>query len=382
VVLRGSLRIRILAAFAAIYLIWGSTYLAIRIGLETMPPFFLAGVRFMVAGAVLYGWLRLRGVPRPTDSQWWEATLTGTLMLVCGVGGVTWAEQRVSSGAAALLAATVPLWMTVSDRLSSRSSRSGVRSLLGVALGLGGVAVLVGTSAEDLEAIDPLGAAVILVGAIAWSAGSLRSRRVNLPSQPAMTVAVQMVTAGVVLLVLSSVLREWQHGFSLADVSPRSAIALGYLAVVGSIVALCSYVWLLRQVSAPAVATYAFVNPVVAVALGWALAGEVVGPRTVMAAALIVVAVAVIQSMQWRRVSVAETWADRVSGRPNKLPGTVSATEPVAARSTAIKRGESHVPCNAAGGRELSPVAAVGCDTRRPIVTAERRTPDQCRGPV
>jgi drug/metabolite transporter (DMT)-like permease len=292
----------LIAAFAAIYLVWGSTYLAIRIGLETLPPFLLAGARFVLAGTVLYLWLRLRGVPRPTDSQWWWAAVTGTLMLVCGVGGVTWAEQEVPSGPAALLVATVPLWMTLIDGTGLRRGPVGWRTVTGLVLGLAGVVVLIDPSRHALSTVNTVGGVVILASALCWSLGSLQSRRCNLPSSPAMTAAVQMVTGGVALLIVSSALREWQDGFALAEVSLRSAAALAYLAVVGSLVALCAYVWLLRRVSAPAVATYAFVNPVVAVFLGWGLAGESVGPRIALASALMVGAVVLIQSTLWRQV--------------------------------------------------------------------------------
>jgi drug/metabolite transporter (DMT)-like permease len=329
-------RLAVAAAFAAVYLIWGSTYLAIRIGLETLPPFLMAGARFAAAGALLYVWLRLRGIPRPTDGQWWEAALTGTLMLACGVGGVMWAEQTVPSGAAALLAATVPLWMTILDTVVLRRSRGGPGMAIGLAFGFAGVAVLIGPSGHELAAADPVGAAVILTGTLAWSLGSLRSRRANLPANPAMTVAVQMVSAGVVLLVLSSVLREWQDGFALVDVSLRSAVALSYLTVVGSMVALCCYVWLLRTVPAPAVATYAFVNPVVAVLLGWGIAGEAMGVRVVVAAALIVAAVAWIQAVHWLRASAAERTA-MPQGKSLRLPGAVPVVDPAAAERT--------VPC-------------------------------------
>jgi drug/metabolite transporter (DMT)-like permease len=290
----------LIAAFAAIYLIWGSTYLAIRIGLETLPPFLLAGSRFVLAGTALYLWLRVRGVPRPTDSQWWWAAVTGTLMLVCGVGGVTWAEQEVPSGPAALLVATVPLWMTLIDGAVLRRRRVGRRTVAGLVLGLAGVVVLIDPSRHALSAVNTVGGAVIVASALCWSLGSLQSRRCNLPPSPAMTVAIQMVTGGVALLTVSSALREWQDGFAFAEVSLRSALALAYLAVAGSLVALCAYVWLLRRVSAPAVATYAFVNPVVAVFLGWGIAGEAVGPRIALASGLIVGAVVLIQSTLWR----------------------------------------------------------------------------------
>ena len=312
----------LIAAFAAIYLIWGSTYLAIRIGLETLPPFLLAGARFVLAGTVLYLWLRLRGVPRPTDSQWWWAAVTGTLMLVCGVGGVTWAEQEVPSGAAALLVATVPLWMTLIDGPGSRRGPVGWRTVTGLVLGLAGVVVLIDPSRHALSDVKTVGGVVILASALCWSLGSLQSRRCNLPSSPAMTVAVQMVTGGVALLTVSSALREWQDGFALAEVSLRSGLALAYLAVVGSLVALCAYVWLLRRVSAPAVATYAFVNPVVAVFLGWGLAGESVGPRIALASVLIVSAVVLIQSTLWRRVDAKSVPAARPSPSPPPVAQT------------------------------------------------------------
>lgn len=318
------------AAFAAIYLIWGSTYLAIRIGLESVPPFLLAGFRFAVAGALLYGWLRIRGVPRPSDRQWWSAIVTGVLMLVCGVGGVTWAEQWVPSGVAALLVTTVPLWMTVLDAATRGRGRFGIGDAIGLIIGLAGVAVLVGISADDLGRIHPVGAAVILAGALCWSLGSLHSRRADLPSSPAMTVAIQMLGAGVILLVISSVQREWQVGFSLAQITARSLAALTYLAVVGSIVALCAYVWLLRRVPASAVGTYAFVNPVVAVVLGWAVAGEALGPRVIGATVMIVAAVVLIQWSRWRRVPVA-TRPDHNLRSVRAMPGAVPAAGPAAA---------------------------------------------------
>lgn len=325
----------IIGAFAAIYLIWGSTYLAIRIGLESLPPFLLAGTRFVIAGGLLYGWLRLRGASRPTDRQWWAAVVTGVLMLVCGVGGVTWAEQWVPSGVAALLVATVPLWMTVIDGALLNRRGGGWGQTTGLGMGLFGVAMLVGVSQRDLGRIDPMGAAAILAGAACWSLGSLHSRRARLPSSPAMTVAIQMISGGIVLLAISSVCREWQDGLDMAAVTVRSVIALLYLAIFGSILTLCCYVWLLRRASAPAVATYAFVNPVVAMALGTAVAGEAFGSRELVATALIVGSVVLLQSRHWRRAPVAEPvgWAATHRRPPaDNLP----ATGPAAAPSPAV----------------------------------------------
>ncbi len=327
---RGTGWMTIAGAFAAIYLIWGSTYLAIKIGLESLPPLLMAGLRFAVAGCLLYGWLRVRGVPRPSDRQWWSAVVTGVLMLVCGVGGVTWAEQWVPSGVAALLVTTVPLWMIVLDVAVFRRSRLRARDIAGVALGLVGVVVLVGLTSAELDRVHPLGAAVILVGTFCWSLGSLHSRRADLPSSPAMTVAIQMLSSGVVLLTVSSAVREWQVGFAVADVTWRSAAALVYLAVIGSIVTLCAYVWLLRRVSASAVGTYAFVNPVVAVLLGWAVAGESMGPRVLGASTMIVGAVVLIQSRRWRREPAAARTDDSLQ-TVRATTGTLPAVGPVAA---------------------------------------------------
>lgn len=347
--LHGS-RTAVIAAFAAIYLIWGSTYLAIRVGLESLPPFLLAGSRFVIAGVLLYGWLRIRGLPRPTDRQWWAAVVTGVLMLVFGVGGVTWAEQWVPSGVAALLVTTVPLWMALLDAVVYRQGRISGRDAIGMVVGIAGVSVLVGLSSSDLGRVHPAGAAIILLGAMAWSVGSLHSRRADLPKSPAMTVAIQMISAGVVLLAVSSVLREWQDGFSLGEVTMRSASALVFLAIIGSIVTLSAYVWLLRTVSASAVATYAFVNPVVAIVLGWAVAGEAMSPRVLAAAALIIGSVVLIQSDQWRQAPVADARvrpimeARAISGN---LPvaGPAGAAPPAMTTVCATEPGCSVAPC-------------------------------------
>jgi len=361
----------LIAAFAAIYLIWGSTYLAIRIGLESFPPFLLAGSRFIVAGGLLYGWLRLRGVARPTDRQWWPAVVTGVLMLVCGVGGVTWAEQWVPSGVAALLVTTVPLWMTVIDGVLLRRSRFGWRGAAGLVVGLTGVGLLVGLAPGDLSRVEPVGATVILIGAACWSIGSLYSRRADLPSSPAMTVAIQMVSGGVALLLVSSILREWQDGFALADLTARSLVAVGYLAVLGSIVTLCCYVWLLRRVSAPAVATYAFINPVVAMILGTAVAGEAFGAREVAATALIVGSVVLIQSRQWRRVPVAEQVGRALVVR-RPAADNLPATGPAAARSVLVSRPLTTRPLH---------IAACDSQAHCPVeCTTKTRAGEQRRG--
>lgn len=289
----------VIAAFAAIYLIWGSTYLAIRFAIETMPPLIMAGVRFLIAGGLLYGWTRLRGTPRPTGTNWRAAALIGALLLLGGNGAVTWAEQWVPSGLAALLIATEPLWIVLLIWL-----RGGDRPTAGVAgglvLGLIGIALLVGPG-ELLGGshLDPVGAGAILLASVSWAAGSLYAQRAPMPATPLLGTGMEMLIGGALLLLAGLATGEGAQ-LHLEALSLRSGLALGYLIVFGSIVAFSAYVWLLRVVPPARAATYAYVNPVVAVFLGWALAGEVITPLTLVAAAVIVIAVALIVMQQAR----------------------------------------------------------------------------------
>ncbi len=280
------------AAFAAIYLIWGSTYLGIAIALETLPPFLLAGVRFLAAGALLYGVARLRGAPAPPAAAWRAATLAGALLMLGGNGLVTWAEQTVSTGLAALLIATVSLWVVLFDWLLFRGPRPSGLVLTALALGLSGVAVLVAPGATPTSA-SWLGLLVLVVSAASWALGTLYARRAALPPSPLMSSALQMLAGGALLALLGSATGEWAR-LDLAAVSASSVLAVAYLTVFGSIVAFSAFVWLARNASAAAVATYAFVNPVVAVLLGWVVLGEALAPRTALAAALIVAAVVLV----------------------------------------------------------------------------------------
>lgn len=286
----------LIAAFAAVYLIWGSAYLAIRFAIETMPPLMMAGLRFLLAGGLLYAFTRLRGAPRPTGTNWWAAALVGALLLGAN-GAVTWAEQWVPSGLAALLIATVPLWMVLLSWFRG-GDRPSLATVVGLFVGLAGIALLVGPS--DLLAgprVDPFGALAILLGSISWAAGSLYSRRAPLPKASLLGTGMEMLIGGTLLFSAGFLRGEELH---LGAISLRSALAFGFLVVFGSIVAFTAYFWLLRETSPSRAATYAYVNPVVAVFLGWALASEPVTLLTLVAAALIVVAVAIIVMQQAR----------------------------------------------------------------------------------
>jgi drug/metabolite transporter (DMT)-like permease len=290
----------VLAAFAALYVIWGSTYLGIRFAIETMPPFTMAGVRFVTAGAILYGWSRARGAVPATRPQWRTAVVVGALLLLGGNGGVTWAEQFVPSGVAALIVASTPMWMVLLDGVRLRAwPRPAV--IAGLVLGLVGIGLLVGPRALGGEPVDPLGALAVGAAAFFWAVGSIYQRGAPKAASTLLNVGMQMLTGGALLLLAGVVLGE---RLVLADVSAKSAGALAYLVFVGAIVGYSAYVWLLK-VSTPAKAsTYAYVNPVVAVLLGWALAGEPLGPRVVLASVAVVAAVALITTARVGRIQV------------------------------------------------------------------------------
>lgn len=287
-------RARLLAAFAAIYLIWGSTYLAIRFAIETMPPFLMAGTRFLIAGTILYLWMLRRGVAPPTSIQWRAAAVIGGLLMLGGNGGVVWAEQRVPSSLAALMVATVPLWMALLNWVWQNGPRPEGRLGLGLALGFSGILLLIGPSElMGSQRIDLAGAAALLISTLSWATGSLYSRRAPLPTAPLLATAMQMLGGGALMAIVSALLGEWSH-VDWGAISLRSLLAYSYLIVFGSLIAFSAYVWLLRVTTPARVATYAYVNPLIAVILGWALGGEPLTLRTVLAAAVIIAAVVAI----------------------------------------------------------------------------------------
>ncbi len=283
-------------AFGAVYVIWGSTYLGILWAIETMPPLLMASVRFLTAGAVLYGWSAARGAPRPTGAQWRVAAVAGTLMLAGGNGAVVVAEQWVPSGLTALLVASVPLWLVVLDALFGSRTRPSRRAQAGLLAGFAGVALLAGSPGVGAGGPEELfGALIVLFGAGAWAAGSLYLRYSDPPQRPLLWVSMQMIAGGSMLGVMSLALGE-PIGFEISAVSTRSWLALAYLIAFGALIGYSAYIWLLKVTTPARVGTYAYVNPVIALLLGWLLADEPVTFRSVLAAAIIVGSVIVIVS--------------------------------------------------------------------------------------
>jgi drug/metabolite transporter (DMT)-like permease len=286
---------RLLLAFAAVYLVWGSTYLAIRFAVETLPPLLMAGARFIIAGAILLLWARLReGFRSPSRREWLTGLVGGALLLLGGNGAVVWAEQRVPSGIAALLVAIVPLWMVLIDWMRPSGRRPAALVFVGLALGLVGLALLVGPDALGSGGdIDPVGAVVLIFGSLSWAAGSIYTRSAPRPSSANAASGAQMFAGGMCLLVVALAGGEGAR-LDLANASTRSLLGFAYLVTFGSLIGFTAYVYLLAHTTAAKAATYAYVNPVVAVLLGWAFAGEPITARTLVAATVILASVAII----------------------------------------------------------------------------------------
>ncbi len=287
------------AAMFSIYVIWGSTYLAIRFAVESLPPFLMGGVRFLLSGVVMYVWRRARGDAAPSGREWRSATIVGVLLLVGGNGGVVWAARRVPSGVSSLLVGTLPLWMVLLDALRPGGRRPDWREILGVLTGFVGVVVLIRPtqSTDSMEYIDLLGAAAVILAAFFWSVGSLYSRNAPLPPSPLLATSLEMITGGAGLLLLGTLDGQWGQ-LDLAAASARSLWGLAYLVVFGSLVAFTAYTWLLRVAPTSLVSTYAYVNPLVAILLGHFLAGELLTARILIAATVIVGSVALITMIQ------------------------------------------------------------------------------------
>ena len=282
------------AAFAVVYVVWGSTYLGIRVAIESMPPFLMAGGRFVIAGAILYAVMRLRGAARPTAVHWRDAAIIGGLLLVLGNGGLSWAELRVPTNIAALMVAGTPLWMIVIDWLRPRGRRPHGLVFAGLALGFAGVGLIVmSRDAHGHGVVNFACAVMLLTASLSWAAGSIYSRHARQPHSALLAVAMQMLAGGGLMLLTGLALGETEN-WQWQEITARSAGAFAYLTLIGSLVAFPCYVWLL-QVSTPArVSTYAYVNPLIAVVLGWIVLKEPLPAGVVAAGTLILAAVVLI----------------------------------------------------------------------------------------
>ncbi|MBI4762784.1 MAG: EamA family transporter [Chloroflexota bacterium] len=297
------MKTKLWVALLALYIVWGSTYLAIRFAVETIPPFLHASMRFLASGIILYAWRRAAGDAVPTKSNWKAAAIVGTFLLLGGNGLVSLAEKTVPSGVAALVIATSPFWLTLFETFRAGGAKPTWLSIVGLVVGFGGVFLLIGPAeiTGSQQSIDPFGAVMLLIAPVLWSLGSIYSKNADMPKSTLMSMGMQML-AGAAALFLVSVLTGELRGFNFGEVSMRSWWGLVYLITFGSLVGFVAYGWLLQNAPISLVSTYAYVNPLVAVFLGWLLAGEELNARIGLAAAIIVGAVILIN---WaRQVSV------------------------------------------------------------------------------
>lgn len=282
-------------ALLVVYIAWGSTYLAIRYAVESLPPFLMTGTRFLVAGLGVYTWRRLAGDPTPSRRQWRSAVIIGFFMLVGGLGGVSWAEQSVPSGITALIVAAVPLWIVLVDALRPGGKRPSWQTAAGLLVGMAGILILAGPAmgSGDGGSSHLASVIVLMLATLSWAIGSVYSRGAELPKSPLLGTGMELLAGSAGLYIFGLATGEAGR-LDLAAVSTRSLLGLAYLIVIGSLIGFVAYTWLLRVAPTSTVATYAFVNPIVAVVLGSVLAHEVLTPRVLIAIPLILTAVALI----------------------------------------------------------------------------------------
>jgi len=283
-------------ALGAVYLIWGSTYLAIRFTVATIPPFLSAAARFIVSGAFLYFWRRAGGDPKPTKVEHRNAVIIGIFLLVGGNGGVVWAAQYIPSSLSALLVATVPLWMLLFDAVRPAGERPNFKTLSGILIGFCGAALLIGWTASGATANSFHGALAVVIASFLWAIGSIYGKTSQLPASPLVTTGIEMLAGGIVQIFVAALFGEFGD-FNLAAITSKSMLALLYLTVIGPI-AFVAYAWLLRNAPIPLVATYSYVNPLVAILLGYFLGHEILTTRILLAAALIIGSVVLVSSKQ------------------------------------------------------------------------------------
>ena len=289
------MKARVWPALLAVYIVWGSTYLAIRYVVEELPPFLSAGTRFLISGAILFLWQRLRGSPAPSRRQWGAATIIGLFMLLGGNGLLAWAEQIIPSGIASLFIGATPLWMALLDTLRPGGNRLSWLIWIGILVGFAGIALLANPWRNGLDNLhlDPWGVIILLLAALSWSIGSLYSRKAPLPDSPIMGTGMEMLAGSLGLFVFGSLVGEWSQ-LDIAAITHRSVLGLLYLITFGSLIGFVSYTWLLRNAPTPLVSTYAYVNPLVAIFLGTMLGDEPITWRVVISALIILSSVGLI----------------------------------------------------------------------------------------
>ena len=299
-------RTALLIAFATIYVVWGSTYLAMRVAIETMPPFAMAGVRFLVAGAILFTFLMLRGATWPTAAQWRHNAIVGTFLLLGGNGLVVWAEQFIASGIAALIVGVTPVFMVLAEWAWPRGHRPTRATVVGLALGFVGITWLAAPWENAASGgLNVPGVIALVAACCFWSIGSIFSRHTKQPASLFTGSAMQMLSGGAALFI-AALVRDEFSGFAPANVSANSWGAFVYLILIGSLIGFSTFVWLMKHSTPARVATYAYVNPVVAVFLGWLLLDEPITPRTLIAAAIIVASVMIITTQKARKQPAAQ----------------------------------------------------------------------------
>jgi drug/metabolite transporter (DMT)-like permease len=311
-----SQRWKTLLAFAIVYLVWGSTFLAIRVGVREVPPFLLAAMRFLVAGLVLYVWMIAQGERSPSPRQWIAAFLLASMIFVLDYGSLFWAEQRVPSGIAAVMLATIPVFMALAEIVFLGTQRMTLRLALAFVVGIVGVAVLMSRSFNlGGTPIDTKGAIALMAAAISWSVASVLTRKLPLPDSKVMSSAAQMLAGGILLTLAAGALGEFRN-FHPASVSRGAWLALAYLIVAGSIIGFTAYVWLIHHESPTKVGTYAYVNPVVAVLLGYFLGGEALGPRTILGTLCVLASVVVITTAPKKKIQQRDRYKAATATSP------------------------------------------------------------------
>ena len=302
------MKTKIWLALLALYFVWGSTYLAIHFAVETIPPFLSAAIRFLISGAILVFWRFVAGDSLPTKPQWRSTAIVGVLLLLGGNGLLSVAEQRISSGVAALIVGTVPLWLVLLEAVLPGGTKPSSLAILGLLIGFGGIFLLIGPSEfiSTTPNFDMTGIGIVILASFLWALGSIYSKNADLPPSTLMAVGIEMLIGSLAIFVVSGITGEWQ-GFHFSDVAPKSWMGLVYLITMGSLVGFVSYGWLLQNAPISMVATYAFVNPLVAVLLGAWLADEIITARILVAGLVIISSVVLINGSRPKKVKTEVT---------------------------------------------------------------------------